>query len=52
MGDGRLQAQGGAGRSYYHVLVLDAFSSDAIPVHLLTRTRCDCTWRSWPTAAC
>jgi hypothetical protein len=35
IGDGRLALAASAGR--YDVLVLDAFSSDAIPVHLLTR---------------
>jgi hypothetical protein len=35
IGDGRLRLQN-APANYYHVLVLDAFSSDAIPVHLLT----------------
>jgi hypothetical protein len=35
-GDGRLQLAGSAERSY-GLIVLDAFSSDAIPVHLLTR---------------
>jgi hypothetical protein len=35
MGDGRLRL--GRSRAIYDTLVLDAFSSDAIPVHLLTR---------------
>lgn len=36
LGDGRLQL-GAAPDSSFDLLVLDAFSSDAIPVHLLTR---------------
>jgi hypothetical protein len=36
MGDGRVQLSGESDASY-DALVLDAFSSDAIPVHLLTR---------------
>jgi SAM-dependent methyltransferase len=36
MGDGRLSLRK-APQSYYKVMVLDAFSSDAIPVHILTR---------------
>jgi hypothetical protein len=36
LGDGRLSLQH-APEHYYHILVLDAFSSDAIPVHLLTK---------------
>jgi hypothetical protein len=36
MGDGRLSLRK-APQSYYKALVLDAFSSDAIPVHILTR---------------
>ena len=35
MGDGRLRIKE-APENYYHVISLDAFSSDAIPVHLLT----------------
>ncbi len=35
LGDGRRRLETSTGR--YEVLVLDAFSSDAIPVHLLTR---------------
>jgi hypothetical protein len=35
LGDGRLKIKE-APQNYYHVIVLDAFSSDAIPVHLLT----------------
>lgn len=35
MGDGRLRMRE-APEKYYHIIVLDAFSSDAIPVHLLT----------------
>jgi len=38
MGDGRLVLKKQANREkYYHVISLDAFSSDAIPVHLLTK---------------
>jgi len=36
LGDGRLKIKE-APANYYQVIVLDAFSSDAIPVHLLTR---------------
>ncbi|MSQ93598.1 MAG: hypothetical protein EXR98_03475 [Gemmataceae bacterium] len=36
LGDGRLVMKREAPQKYYHVIVLDAFSSDAIPVHLLT----------------
>jgi hypothetical protein len=39
-GDGRLSLRSAPER-YYHVLVLDAFSSDAIPVHLLTAQAID-----------
>ncbi|MCI0684003.1 MAG: hypothetical protein L0Y71_17990 [Gemmataceae bacterium] len=35
MGDGRLRLREAPER-FYHIIVLDAFSSDAIPVHLLT----------------
>lgn len=47
-GDGRLSLekqllQGAAG--HYDILVLDAFSSDAIPVHLLTREAFDLYFR-------
>jgi spermidine synthase len=36
LGDGRLQIDK-APAGYYHMIMLDAFSSDAIPVHLLTK---------------
>ena len=36
IGDGRLLLQKEP-KHYYHIIVIDAFSSDAIPVHLLTR---------------
>jgi hypothetical protein len=37
MGDGRLKLREMRdNEKYYHIIVLDAFSSDAIPVHLLT----------------
>jgi len=36
VGDGRLELQSAPARSY-DLIVLDAFSSDSIPVHLLTR---------------
>jgi hypothetical protein len=36
LGDGRLKIQSAAPRSY-DVIILDAFSSDAVPIHLLTR---------------
>jgi hypothetical protein len=47
MGDARLKmaqpyvdekgAQGGGPEDFYHMMVVDAFSSDAIPVHLITK---------------
>lgn len=37
VGDGRVQLQRDAPEGAFDVIVLDAFSSDAIPVHLLTR---------------
>jgi hypothetical protein len=40
MGDGRLQIKK-APENYYHIILLDAFSSDAIPVHLLTANAVD-----------
>src|SRR5262249_38189454 len=36
LGDGRLTLQNATGQAY-DLIVVDAFSSDAIPVHLLTR---------------
>ena len=36
LGDGRLKIKE-APQGYYHIIALDAFSSDAIPVHLLTK---------------
>ncbi len=36
LGDGRLKLKD-APEKYYHIIALDAFSSDAIPVHLLTK---------------
>ena len=41
LGDGRLTLEKDTVQGYYHILVLDAFSSDAIPVHLLTREAMD-----------
>lgn len=41
LGDGRLTLQKEPYENYYHILVLDAFSSDAIPVHLLTSEAID-----------
>src|SRR5205807_5981691 len=40
MGDGRLKIKD-APDNYYHIISLDAFSSDAIPVHLLTAEAVD-----------
>jgi hypothetical protein len=40
MGDGRLRLRE-APEKMYHIIVLDAFSSDAIPVHLLTADAVD-----------
>jgi hypothetical protein len=40
LGDGRLSLQK-APQRYYRILVIDAFSSDAIPVHLLTAEAID-----------
>jgi SAM-dependent methyltransferase len=37
LGDGRLKIRDAHAEKYYHVIALDAFSSDAIPVHLLTK---------------
>lgn len=37
LGDGRLVMKQTAPEKYYHIIALDAFSSDAIPVHLLTK---------------
>jgi hypothetical protein len=37
LGDGRIKLKQDKVEGYYHILVLDAFSSDAIPVHLLTK---------------
>ena len=37
LGDGRLRLAEAEGSGTYDLLILDAFSSDAIPVHLLTR---------------
>jgi hypothetical protein len=36
LGDGRLKVKD-APAKYYHAMLLDAFSSDAVPVHLLTK---------------
>jgi hypothetical protein len=40
LGDGRLKLQGAADRAY-GLMIFDAFSSDAIPLHLLTREAFD-----------
>lgn len=40
LGDGRLMLKN-APEKYYHIIALDAFSSDAIPVHLLTKDAVD-----------
>ena len=37
LGDGRLTLEKHRVERYYHIFVIDAFSSDAIPIHLLTR---------------
>jgi hypothetical protein len=37
LGDGRLTLQREGPEGYYHALFVDAFNSDAVPVHLLTR---------------
>ena len=37
LGDGRLKIKEAHAEKYYHIIALDAFSSDAIPVHLLTK---------------
>jgi hypothetical protein len=47
-GDGRLLLESEAARNdlqQFDVLVLDAFSGDAVPVHLLTREAFDTYWR-------
>lgn len=37
LGDGRLQIQKHAPDGYYDLIFMDAFSSDSVPVHLLTK---------------
>ena len=47
-GDARLLLESEAARGQaqnFDVLVLDAFSGDAVPVHLLTREAFDCYWQ-------
>jgi len=47
-GDARLLLESKAARGQaqnFDVLVLDAFSGDAVPVHLLTREAFDCYWQ-------
>ncbi|MBY0401777.1 fused MFS/spermidine synthase [Myxococcota bacterium] len=49
VGDGRraLESEQGHGRAQgFDLLVLDAFTSDAIPVHLMTREAFDCYFRA------
>jgi hypothetical protein len=50
LGDGRLsierEVQAGTGNHRYDVLVLDAFSGDAIPVHLLTEEAMALYWKA------
>jgi hypothetical protein len=51
VGDARLRLAD-APRGAYDAILLDAFSSDAIPTHLLTREALALAWRGWPRAAC
>lgn len=47
-GDARMLLESEAARGqaqHFDVLVLDAFSGDAVPVHLLTREAFDCYWQ-------
>src|SRR5262249_15757135 len=37
LGDGRLQIQQHAADGFYDLIFMDAFSSDSVPVHLLTK---------------
>jgi hypothetical protein len=50
LGDGRLSLERdlapGGGARRYDVIVLDAFSGDAIPTHFLTREAADLYWRA------
>ena len=50
LGDGRLRL-GDAGSGTFDTLVLDAFTSDAIPVHLLTNEALRSTRTPWQRAA-
>ena len=51
MGDARIRFRDGPPRGY-RLIVLDAFSSDAVPVHLLSREAIAPTGPSWPKGAC
>src|SRR5262249_19179024 len=44
LGDGRLKLKE-APDDFYHIIVMDAFSSDAIPIHLLTKEALDLYFR-------
>ena len=50
LGDGRLSLErevaSGAGRKHYDIIVADAFSGDAIPMHLLTREAMTLYWEA------
>ena len=48
LGDGRLVLERMTDTKF-DILVLDAFSSDAIPAHLLTREALGCSESVWPT---
>ena len=49
LGDGRLSLErelASGGERRFDVLVIDAFSGDAVPIHLLTRESADLYWRA------
>ena len=50
IGDARLSLAR-ARPQQYGLIILDAFSSDAIPIHLLTREAMSCTCHASPRAA-
>jgi hypothetical protein len=45
VGDGRVSLQGEEAKKSYDLLVIDAFSGDSIPQHLLTKEALDLYWR-------
>ena len=50
MGDARLRLADAPDHEY-GLIVVDAFSSDAIPIHLITHEAMQLTWKSWPPTA-